>query len=32
VLEQGVPPLVSPAPWQLRLDGWLVRLRRWLRR
>ena len=32
VLEQGVPPLESPAPWQLRLDGRLVRLRRWLRR
>jgi len=32
VLEQGVPPLMSPAPWRLRLDGWLVRLRRWLRR
>jgi Kef-type K+ transport system membrane component KefB len=32
VLDQGVPPLVSPAPWQLRLDGRLVRLRRWLRR
>jgi hypothetical protein len=32
VLEQGVPPLVSPAPWRLRLDGRLVRLRRWLRR
>ena len=32
VLEQGVPPLMSPAPWRLRLDGRLVRLRRWLRR
>ncbi len=32
VLEQGFPPLVSPAPWRLRLDGRLVRLRRWLRR
>jgi len=32
VLEQGVPPLESPALWQLRLDGRLVRLRRWLRR
>lgn len=32
VLEQGVPPLVSPSPWRLRLDGRLVRLRRWLRR
>jgi hypothetical protein len=31
VLEQGFPPLVSPAPWRLRLDGRLVRLRRWLR-
>ena len=32
VLEQGIPPLVSPAPWRLRLDGRLVRLKRWLRR
>jgi hypothetical protein len=32
VLEQGIPPLVSPAPWRLRLDGRLVRLRRWLHR
>jgi glycosyltransferase involved in cell wall biosynthesis len=32
VLEQDIPPLVSPAPWRLRLDGRLVRLRRWLRR
>ncbi len=32
VLEQGVPPLESPASWRLRLDGLLVRLRRWLRR
>jgi len=32
VLEQGLSPLVSPAPWRLRLDGRLVRLRRWLRR
>jgi hypothetical protein len=32
LLDQGMPPLVSPAPWRLRLDGRLVRLRRWLRR
>jgi hypothetical protein len=32
VLDEGIPPLVSPAPWRLRLDGRLVRLRRWLRR
>jgi len=32
LLMQGVPPLVSPAPWRLRLDGRLVRLRRWLQR
>ena len=32
LLAQGVPPLVSPPPWRLRLDGRLVRLRRWLRR
>ena len=32
LLEQGVPPLVSQAPWRLRLEGRLVRLRRWLRR
>jgi hypothetical protein len=32
VLEEGIPPLMSPAPWRLRLDGRLVRLRRWLRR
>ncbi len=32
VLEEGIPPLVSPAPWRLSLDGRLVRLRRWLRR
>jgi len=32
LLEREVPPLMSPAPWRLRLDGRLVRLRRWLRR